>query len=153
MSLEKLSQDLENNKISISDTILKALPILKDSQPDNIMAWLSDELQGYRNPLDFYYQNSNLFPPYRVIKGSLKLMNQDGNLVNVDHPLVNTPKHFLSAPVSWLEESYGASGDQCYVEMPGLSHDKREIIVLECSRYDLQRVLAEIKGRLRFLLK
>ena len=155
MVKEKLRLDLENNKISIADAIVKALPLLKDKQNDVTMGWLSNELQGYSNPLNFYYQENHGFPAYRVVDGSLKLMNKEGNLVNLEHPLNNRTKYFLSAPVSWLEESFSMSGDWCYTEMPELSHDKNsgEVAVLAYTHRQLQGILAEVRKRLIALLK
>ena len=156
MAKEKLQSDLEHNRISLADAIVKALPILKEKHNDATMSWLSSELQGYSNPLNFYYQENHSFPPYRVVTGSLKLMNKEGNLVNLVHPLSDRSKYFLSAPVSWLEESNALPGaDMCYTEMTELSHDKSsgEVIVLAYTHRQLQETLAEIKKRLIALLK
>lgn len=154
--INKLRSDLEHNKISLADAIVKALPILKDKHNDATMSWLSNELQGYSNPLNFYYQADHSFPPYRIVSGSLKLMTKEGNLVNVEHPLSDRSKYFLSAPVSWLEESNSLPGeDMCYTEMSELSHDKSsgEVVVLAYTHRQLQATLAEIKKRLIALLK
>ncbi len=117
MVLEKLKSDLEQNKISLADAIVRALPALKDKHNDATMGWLSNELQGYSNPLTFYYEDSQSFPRYRVVYGALKVLNKEGNLVNLQHPLADRPKYFLSAPVSWLEESFAVPGDVCFTEM------------------------------------
>lgn len=155
MVLEKLLSDLEHNRISLADAIVKALPALKEDHNDATMSWLSNELQGYSNPLEFYYQANHSFPAYRTVNGSLKLMNKEGNLVNLEHPLADRAKYFLSAPVSWLEESYSLPGDFCFTEMPELSHDKNsgEVIVIKYRHKELQNILAEIKKRLINLLQ
>jgi hypothetical protein len=152
--LEKLRSDLEHNRISLADAIVKALPALKDKQNDATMSWLSSELQGYSNPLNFYYKNNQSFPPYRVVEGSLKLM-KEGNLVNFEHPLADRSKYFLSAPVAWLEESYLLPGDLCLTEMSELSHDKTstDVIVIAYTHKQLQGTLTEIKKRLIALLR
>lgn len=155
MKLQELRTNLEANKISLSDAIVKALPELKDREPDTTMVWLSNELQGYSNSLDFYYQANHCVPEYRIVDGSLKLMNKEGNLVNVEHPLADRSKYFLSAPVSWLEESATLPGELSVTEMPELSPDKNggQVIVLEYSHTQLQNTLTEIKNKLLDLLK
>jgi hypothetical protein len=154
--LEKLVSDLEHNKISISDAIVKALPMLKEKQyTDDTMSWLSNELQGYSKPLDFYYQSNHSFPEYRVVPGILKVMTKEGRLIPLDHPLTDRSKYFLSTPVSWLEDSNDMPGEFCLTEMPELAHDKTlgEVIVIQYDRKELQKTLAEIKKMLLALLK
>lgn len=155
MKLKELRTNLEANKITLSDAIVKALPVLKDREPDTTMVWLSNELQGYSNSLDFYYQANYCAPEYRIVDGSLKLMNKEGNLVNVEHPLADRSKYFLSVPVSWLEESATLPGELSVTEMPELSPDKNgeQVIVLEYSHKQLQNILTAIRNKLLELLK
>ena len=154
MVLEKLAIDLKENKISLADAIVKALPNLKETESDSTVTWLANELQGYRDPLDFYYQKNHNLPAYRVVDGSLKLMNSDGSLVNLDHSLANRSKYFLSAPISWLEESALLPGHLSVTEMPELSHDisSGRGVVIEYSARQLRSILEEVKKKLLALL-
>ncbi len=155
MALEKLRQDIEQNKISLSDAIVKALSELKEKENDKTMAWLANELQGYSNPLNFYYQPKHDFPEYRVVNGFLKLMTKEGTLVNLEHSLANRSDYFLSVPISWLEEAATLPGETRFTEMPEFSHDisSGQGVVVQYSGSQLQTVLQEVKNRLLALLK
>ncbi len=154
MSLNELLTDLKENRISIADAIVKALPKLKEKETDTTMAWLANELQGYRNPLDFYYEPNHHLPTYRVVNGALKVMNKDGSLGQLDHALANRSKFFLSAPIAWLEESAAQPGQLSITEMSELSHDIHagQGVVVQYSRAQLQSILQEVKKKLEALL-
>jgi len=155
VSLEKVKIDLQHNKISLSDAIVKALPFLKEKESDLTMTWLSSELQGYSNPLNFYYQSDHNLPAYRVVNGLLKMMTKDGKLVHLDHALANRTRYFVSAPIAWLEESASLPGQVSVTEMPELTKDMNsgQGVVIEYSRRQLQSILQEVKVRFLALLK
>ncbi len=149
MPLDKLLVKLQQNKISLADAIVEALPELRKIESDATLAWLGNELQGYRDALTFYYQSNHGLPEYRVVSGSLKLFSDDGKVGNLNHELASRDKYFLSAPIAWLEEFAGLPGDVSMTDMLELTDQlKSGQVVLQLPKTELMRILKEVKDRL-----
>lgn len=153
MPLEKLRTNLQNNKISLADAIVEALPVLRETEEDTTLAWLVNELQGYSNAMDFYSQPNHDLPDYRIVSGSLKLLGKNGDLQNLQHSLANRDKYFISVPISWLEEFSTLPGNLSITEMPELTKTSNSgHIVLQLPREQMLKILNEVKTRLLSLL-
>jgi hypothetical protein len=151
--LDQLRQQLQRKEISVGDGIVKALPLVKDRVPDDIIMWLVNELQGYSNSIEFYQKDHIIhdeLPVYRVVQGSLKILDPDGSLNDLDHPFASRGKYFLSAPVSWLEEFESLPGPHALADCPDLtSYLAKGLgnVVCEFSKPQLAQIIITIRQR------
>jgi hypothetical protein len=111
--------------------------------------WLANELQGYPNALDFYSRPANDFPPYRVVRGRLKMMDATGAVTEVSAGAMSQrTEFFLAAPVGWLEESSQFPGNITYVELQELNvymKGQQGNAVCEFSKDQLVRILSSLR--------
>lgn len=144
---------MQQNKISLADAIVEALPEVRKTESDATLAWMGNELQGYRDALTFYYEANHGLPEYRIVNGSLKLLADDGKLTDLKHELASRDKYFLSAPIDWLEEFAGLPGELSMTDMLELTNQlKTGQVVLQLPKTELTRILKEVKDRLLILL-
>lgn len=150
--LQDVKAKIQSGQIGLGDAITKCLPSFRGKVSDERLIWLSHELQGYPNALDFYSRPGNDFPPYRVVRGSLKLMDATGAVTPVlDHAIGKRTEFFLAAPVAWLEESAMLQGNVTYVELPELNvymKGQKGNAVCELSKDQLTRILTSMKQSL-----
>jgi hypothetical protein len=151
--LDQLRQQLQRKEIGVGDGIVKALPIVKDRVPDDVIMWLVNELQGYSNTLEFYQKEHivhNDLPAYRIVQGSLKILDASGDLNDLDHPFASRGKYFLSAPVSWLEEFDSLPGPVALADCPDLTAVLAKglgNVVCEFSKPQLTQIITTIRQR------
>jgi hypothetical protein len=148
--LQDLKSKVQSGQITLADAITKALPSFRGKVSDDRLIWLSNELQGYPNALDFYSRPANDFPPYRVVKGRLKMMDMTGAVseVTAAGAMGQRTEFFLAAPVSWLEESVQFEGQITYVELPELNvymKGQAGNAVVEFTKDQLTRILSSLK--------
>lgn len=146
--LQDLKTKIQSGQISLNDGIMKAMPSFRGKVSDERLIWLSNELQGYPNALDFYSRPSQDFPPYRVVAGKLKMMDKNGNVSDVtNHPLAQRNELFLAAPVAWLEESMMLPGHITYVELQELNVylKGQGAAVCELTKDQLTRILNSLR--------
>jgi hypothetical protein len=149
--LQDLKTKIQGGQISLNDAIMKAMPSFRGKVSDERLIWLSNELQGYPNALDFYSRPSQEFVPYRVVAGRLKMMDKTGNVSDLtNHPIAKRNEFFLSAPVAWLEESMLFPGQITYVEMQELNVylKGQGAAVCELTKDQLTRILNSLRQSL-----
>lgn len=148
--LYEIKRKLQRGEITISDGIVKCLPDLRGRVPDETLVWLASELQGYSNSLHFYQENNHNLPAYRVVKGTLKIMDASGKLTDIKHPFTSRTQFFLGAPVAWLEEFAKLPGEVALVELPDLTTllgGGRGNVACEFTKEQLTRMLSIVKSR------
>ena len=151
--MDQLRQQLQRKEITVGDGIVKALPLVKDRVPDDTIMWLVNELQGYSNTLEFYQRENivhNDLPAYRIVQGSLKILDSNGDLNDLEHPFASRGKYFLSAPVSWLEEFESLPGPVALADCPDLTSYLAKgsgNIVCEFSKPQLAQIIVTIRNR------
>ena len=146
--LTELKTKLLANQILLGEALGRALPSFRGKVGDARLNWLANELQGYPNALDFYKNPSNEFPPYRVVQGSLRVMDSLGNVSSVAHAIGQRKEFFLAAPVAWLEDSANMPGQITYVELPELNIYMGKGMgnaVCEVSKEQIERILGNFK--------
>ncbi len=148
--LEALKRDIINGSKPLAEAITLALPEFRDKISEHKIAYLVNEYQGYQtNALDYYKRPSKEYPPYRVVSGQLKLMKiADGELQDVTHPLATREQFFISAPVSWVEESVHLGIDPTMIEMAEMGKTASSIMVCIVPRIQIQRMLDIVKQSL-----
>jgi hypothetical protein len=151
--LEEIRRQLERHEISVDNAIVKSLPLLKEIAPEETILWLVSELQGYGNALEFYQRQSSAsnLPQYRVVPGSLKLLDEAGALHPLKHPFASRGAYFLSAPAAWLEQFVGVPGDTAVAECRELTSFLSSgvgTVVCEFPKTELLRVLNDIRQHL-----
>jgi hypothetical protein len=145
--LQDLKSKVQSGQITLADAITKALPSFRGKVSDDRLIWLSNELQGYPNALDFYSRPANDFPPYRVVRGRLKMMDATGAVTDASAAagaMGQRTEFFLAAPVAWLEESSQFQGHITYVELPELNvymKGQSGNAVVEFTKDQLTRIL------------
>ena len=152
---QQLKQQLLSGQTTFSKALPDALPELRGKITDEKLMWLSNELQGYQQALDFYQTTNHDLPPYRVVPGSLYLMQADGNMQEINHPYATRTEFFLSAPISWIEEFSNFPDETSIVELPELSTFMAQAgggIVCVCARSDLRRIIATFRNEFIKLL-
>jgi hypothetical protein len=148
--LQKLKEQLERKEISVADAIVKVLPELRGKLPDDTLNWLVNEFQGYSNSLDFYQNVKHNLPAYRVVTGSLKLLEPGGKISKLDHPFAHRGQYFLSCPVSWLESFASTPGELTLADLPDLTSymgQGKGSVLCEFSHSQLTRALNQIRQR------
>jgi beta-glucosidase-like glycosyl hydrolase len=154
LPLSQLQAKLQQNKISLSEAILEALPILRKTESDTTLSWLANELQGYHDSMSFYTKPDHSLPAYRVVQGSLKLLGNEGQLLPLDHALANRKQYFIGAPVGWVEDFASLPGNECVAELPDLANiGQAGQVVIQLPKGQLQRILNEVKARLLLLVE
>lgn len=146
--LEDIRKKVGTGETRLGDALAKALPLFRGRASDERLMWLSNELQGYANALNFYQKPSDDFPPYRVVTGKLRLMDHNGNLSDIRHPMAERSQFFLAAPLAWLEDSAQLPGLTTYVELPELNvytDTKIGSAVCEVTKEQIVRVLNSFK--------
>ena len=147
--LQDLKAKVQSGQVGLGEAITKALPAFRGKVSDDRLVWLANELQGYPNALDFYSRPANDFPPYRVVKGALKLMDQTGAVTEITHHAIGKrTEFFLAAPVDWLEESSRYGESITYVELPELNvylKGQAGSAVCELTKDQLTRILNSFK--------
>lgn len=145
-------QDIRDKVLSgempLSIALGKALPDLRGKISDTRLVWLVNELQGYPNALEYYQRSAADFPPYRVVTGEMKLIDNKGNFGECRHPLANRGNYFISAPLSWLEEAAGMDGSVSVIEMQELSGSFVKSgggVVCVCTKDQIVRILNSFK--------
>ena len=148
--LEELKRDLLNGKKPLSEAITAALPAFQGKISDHKIAYLVNEYQGYQNiALDYYKRPSKEYPSYRIVPGQMKLMGlQDGQLMDVTHPLAQHDQFFIAAPISWVEESTQLGIDPTMVEMAEIGKMPTGIIVCLVAKNQMERVVMIVKQSL-----
>lgn len=152
---QELKRQLLSGQTTFTKALPDALPALRGKITDEKLIWLSSELQGYQDGLSFYQTTSHELPPYRVVPGSLQAYYEDGSMEPLNHPYANRPQHFLSAPISWIEEFSTFSGDVSIVELPELSHfmaSQRAGVVVVTPKSELKRIIATFRNEFIKLL-
>ncbi|HEY9712978.1 MAG TPA: hypothetical protein V6C72_05890 [Chroococcales cyanobacterium] len=141
--LQDLKTKVSAGQIRLSDALSSALPDFRGKIPDDRLMWLVNEMQGYPNALDWYSRPMQDFPPYRVVAGQLKLVDREGNMGDVNHPLAQRQQYFLAAPVSWLEEAANMPGSVAMVEMQELSSYFKTAggVACLCNKDEIKRIL------------
>jgi len=148
--LYETRQKLVDSEISISNAIVTILPQLRGRLSDEALQWFASELQGYPNALQFYQSNEHTLPNYRVVRGTLKLVEHGGIIAPVTHPFASRNQYFLGAPIAWLEDFAGLPGKLTLVELPDLTSFLgvgRGNVGCEFTKDQLTRILAIVKGR------
>ena len=145
--LTELKTKLLANQIQLGEALGRALPSFRGKVGDARLNWLANELQGYPNALDFYKNPSNEFPPYRIVKGSLRVMDQQGNVQSVQHAIGQRTEFFLAAPIAWLEDSAQMPGQITYVELPELNIYMGMLgnAVCEVTKEQIERIILNFK--------
>jgi hypothetical protein len=147
--LTELKKKIQTGQMPLAEALARALPDFRGKIGDNRLIWLSHELQGYPNALDYYQRTSTTdFPPYRVVNGSLKVMDSQGNLNDVTHAIGQRKQFFLAAPVGWLEDSATMPGQITYVELSELNVYMGMGMgnaVCEVSKEQITRILTSFK--------
>jgi hypothetical protein len=124
------------------------------------LLWIVSEVQGYSNAIEFY-QNpgsgsvSALLPEYRIVTGSLRLLDNSGNLTELKHPFASRGRYFLSAPVSWLEQFESLPGEIALADCPDLTSYMGKglgTVVCEFPKPQLQQIIVHIRQRLAAVL-
>lgn len=152
---QQLKQQLLSGQTTFSKALPDALPELRGKITDEKLMWLSNELQGYQQALDYYQTTNHDLPPYRVVTGDLYLMRADGNMEEINHPYANRTEYFLSAPISWIEEFSNFPDETSIVELPELSTFMAQAgggIVCVCARNELRRIIATFRNEFITLL-
>jgi len=153
---QKLKQDLLSGNTTFSKALPEALPLLRGNAPDEALIWLSNELQGYQNALDFYRAQKHDLPAYRVVRGSIYLMMPDGSMQTLNHPYAQRPDFFLSAPINWVEDFSKFDGNESIVEMAEFASFFGGLggagVVCVCNRSELVRVIATFRNEFIRLL-
>jgi len=158
--LDQIRQQLQRKQISVGDAAVKALPLLRGKVSDETLLWLVSEVQGYQNSIDFYQEKgdtSNLLnlPAYRIVTGTLRLLDGNGQLTELKHPFASRGKYFLSAPVSWLEQFESLPGEKALADCPDLtSYMGRGLgtVVCEFPKPQLAQMIVHIRQRLLAIL-
>lgn len=148
--MNEIGQKLKLGETSTADAIVNILPQLRGHAPDDTLSWLVNELQGYANSIDFYQVNNHHLPAYRVVKGSLMLMNTSGNLTQLNHPFAKRGQYFLAAPIAWLEEFAGLPGEMALAELPDLTSflgSGKGTVVCQFTKDQLLSLLAQVKEK------
>lgn len=150
--LEDLRQKIAANQIGLHEALATALPSFRGKLSDERIMWLANEMQGYRNATDWYQNPTPDFPPYRVVTGELKVMDRQGNLAQLNHPMANRTQFFLAAPIAWLEDSVTLPGSITMVEMAELNAYMGKLaqgtVVLHLTKDQVQALLANFKRSL-----
>lgn len=152
---EEMKRKLLAGETTFSEALPSALPNLRGKIPDEKLLWLSNELQGYQQALDFYQMDNHDLPVYRIVPGDLYLMRADGNCEEINHPYARRDKYFLSAPIHWLEEWSTHPDETSIVELPELSTFMAQAgggIVCFCPRSELKRIIAQFRNDFILLL-
>jgi hypothetical protein len=153
--LADLKKKLQIGQMPLSQALASALPDFRGKVSDSRLIWLSNELQGYPNALDYYQKPSNEFPPYRVVTGSLKVMDSQGNLSELEHAIAKRNQFFLAAPLPWLEDAIRLPGKITFVELPELNiymHMGMGNAVCEVSKDQVERILVSFRQSLLSLI-
>lgn len=143
-------RQLTKSEISISTTIVKILPELRGLVPDETLLWLASELQGYANAVEFYQTDKHNLPSYRIVTGSIKLVDSQGKLWDINHPYARRGQYFLGAPIAWLEEFAALPGDGALVELPDLTAilgGAQGSVACQCTKEQLNEVLTKVRYR------
>ena len=152
---QELKKKLLSGQTTFAKALPDALPQLRGKVADEKLMWLSNELQGYQQALDFYQTANHDLPPYRIVVGDLYLMRADGNIEEINHPYANREKYFLSAPITWIEDFSNFPDQQSIVELPELSTFMAQAgggIVCVCQKSELQRIIATFRNEFIQLL-
>ena len=153
--LQELKQQILNKQVSLGEALPRVLPELRGRVADIKLLWLSKELQGYDDALDFYRSSSHGLPPYRIVKGSLFRVGQDGSITPLTHPYAQRSDFFLSAPISWLETEAKVPGDESLIELTEFSAFKvagDHGVVCACAKTDVKRLVSAFQVRFLRLL-
>jgi hypothetical protein len=146
--LQDLKNKVQSGQIALSEAIPRALPHFRGKVSDDRLMWLSHELQGYPNALEFYRNQRDDFPPYRIVNGTLLMMDSNGNTKEVtNNAFGKRTEFFLSAQVAWLEDSNRFPGQITYVELPELNVYMamgQGNAVCEVTKDQLQRILNSV---------
>jgi hypothetical protein len=148
--LQDLKRDILAGKRTIADAITAALPLFRGKLNEHKVAFLVNEYQGYQNiALDWYKRPSKEFPNYRIIEGQMKMMDtNDGSVSDVTHPMTANKQFFISAPISWVEESLGLGIDPTMVEMSEMGRMPNGILVCITAKANVQRIIDIVKQSL-----
>lgn len=119
--LEDLKKRLTNKQVRLGEALAEALPAFRGKITDECIMWLASEMQGYQNASDWYQRPTKEFPAYRIVKGELGVMDREGNLGALNHPLAQRQEFFIGAPIAWLEDSATLPGHITMVEMQELN--------------------------------
>ena len=152
---EELKRKLLSGETTFTKALPDALPQLRGKITDDSLLWLSNELQGYQQALEFYQTANHDLPAYRIVPGDIYLMRPDGTIEEINHPYANRGKYFLSAPISWIEEFSGFPDDTSIVELPELSTFMAQAgggIVCVCPKSELKRIIAHFRNEFIQLL-
>lgn len=144
-----MKRKLLAGETTFSEALPSALPNLRGKIPDEKLLWLSNELQGYQEALNFYQMDNHELPIYRIVPGDLYLMRPDGNCEEINHPYAKRDKYFLSAPIHWIEEFANFPDETSIVELPELSTFMAQAgggIVCVCARSELKRIIAHFRN-------
>lgn len=153
--LQDLKRQITNKEISLPDALARALPLLRGKVTDEKLMWLASELQGFQNGLDFFQNHANEaalkeFPAYRIVTGKIWLLTPQGTLAELNNPMTQRERVFLSAPVSWLEEALNDPNDTCLVDMTELTNLFAKgvgNVVCECPKEHLRGILSIFRQR------
>jgi hypothetical protein len=153
--LQDLKRKITNKELELPDALAKALPLLRGLVSDEKLMWLASELQGYPNGLEFFQSKGNEaalkeFPNYRIVTGKIWLLTPQGTLAELNNPMTNRDRVFLSAPVSWLEEALKDPNDTCIVDMSELTNYFAKgvgNVVCECPKEHLRGILSIFRQR------
>lgn len=83
------------------------------------------------------------------------MLAPDGNLLELKHPWANRDTFFLSAPISWLEDSINYPEEPTMVDMAELTSylgRGQGNVVLLCSKDSIRNVLNAFKRNFMTLL-
>lgn len=152
---QQLKQQLLSGQTTFTKALPDALPALRGKITDDKLIWLSSELQGYQDALNFYQTTNHELPAYRVVPGTLQALYEDGSLSPLNHPYANRPQHFLSAPISWIEEFSTFDGQTSVVELPELSGfmaSQGAGVVVVTPKTELKRIIATFRNEFIRLL-
>lgn len=145
---QKLKQQLLQGQTTFTKALPEALPALRGKIQDDKLNWLSNELQGYPEALEFYKGSEDL-PKYRIVQGALYHLQLDGNMEPLNHPYARRETFFISAPIMWVEEASGYPNEESIVELQEFGAFMAAVgggVVVSCRKAELKRIIATFRN-------
>ncbi|GEM_PF-450768 len=146
---QKLKQQLLQGQTTFTKALPEALPALRGKIQDDKLNWLSNELQGYPEALEFYKSTDNDLPKYRIVQGALYHLQPDGNMEPLNHPYARRNDFFISAPIMWVEEASGYPNDDSLIELQEFGAFMAAVgggVVVTCKKTELKRIIATFRN-------
>lgn len=146
---QRLKRELLQGQTTFTRALPEALPALRGKIQDEKLNWLSNELQGYPEALEFYKSTDNELPKYRIVQGALYHLQPDGNFNELNHPYARRNDFFISAPITWVEEAANLPEDDSLVELQEFGSFMAAVgggVVCSCKKTELKRIIATFRN-------